>query len=386
MAVLIPPYAKMPSSNLLAVFLFSIYLVLASAQETCAHVTACLQQLESGGKCDLFPMPVGSLLSPIRPLGYNVTEIRPGVYSYNDGVYQSILIYSSEAKHLIAIDFPFSATSLNADGTYRLTNATIEILKDDSPERITMVYSHRHTDHIGEAMRYRTFINDNFVNAMVEIVGTQETVDFLTGNSDVDIPVPTLVLSENPTTVSVESGLSLELSVVAGHTNADVLSYIAPSGENKGIIYIVDIVSPRAAPDQDFGVTVDLGKYMSLHDTLVKVDFDVYLSGHGRIGDKQDLQTNSEYTKSVVDAMIMAHKQLDRAAVGAVFGRVRNPADAAFGNIAFSIAELLNLRVEMCKKTVIEQWGCQLATVDVVAGSHCRSARVFVVTSLQEDL
>lgn len=367
-------------------FLFlTIHLILTAAQSpSCPHVTTCLQKLRSGqNQCDLFPMPPGSILPPIRPLGYNVTQVRQGVHLYHDGLYQALLIYSKQANHLIAIDFPRSKSSLAPDGFYLLIRATREILKGDSPKRISMVYSHFHTDHIGEAFRYRGFIDNAFPKASVDVWGTQETFDFINGNRDVNLPIPTKIIGNNRVSFQLEPKLRVELSILGGHTNSDLLAYIPPLGSHKGVAYFADIITPRSAPFIGFGVTVDLKQYMMSHMELLKLDFDVFLAGHGRIGDKQDIRTNLQYTKSVVDAIILADKQLDPRIVRDIIRRAMDPADAAFGNVPFTVTALSNVRVENCRRNIIKQWGCKLAAVDLYAHSHCLAARVFVVTNLK---
>ena len=358
--------------------------MLTIAQDpTCPHVTTCLQKLQSGqNQCDLFPMPPGSILPPIRPRGYDVIQVRPGVHLYHDGVYQALLIYSKQANHLVVIDFPRAATSLSPTGAYLLIDATKEILKGDFPKRVSMVYSHFHMDHSGQALTYKAFIHNSFPRVPVDVWGTRETVDFIKGNSAINLPIPTKIIGNDVVAFNLESELRLELSVLGGHTNSDLLMYIPPSRSGRGVVYFVDIITPRSAPFINFGVTVDLKQYMATHEKLLTLDFDIFLAGHGRIGNKEDIRTNLAYTKSVVNAIILADKQLDPKAAREVVRRATDPTDVAFGNVPFTITALSNIRVENCRRNIIKKWGCKLAAVDLYSRSHCLTARVFVVVNL----
>lgn len=367
---------------MISILCLSLFLFLSTAQagpvETCPHVTECLQNLDAGKECPLFPLPPGAALDPIRPIGFNVTNLRPGVYHYNDGTYQVLFLYSKVTKHLVVIGFPRSAGAFAPDGTYLPTTATMEILGDNKPRQISMVYSHRHLDHIGEAMRYKTFVTKKFPNAKLDVYGTVETKFFISRNMATKLPLPTKIIGSVPENIRVGLGLELQLIILGGHTNKDVMSFVPKTKEGGGVIHFVDVIFPRSTPFLQFGITIDLGRYISVQEELMKYDFEFFSGGHGRIGDKQDLMTNMAYTRSVVKAAMEANMEADPAAIAEITRRATDPTDIAFGNVSFILIRQFDLILEICKKKVIREWGCRLGAVDLNAENHCLSAAIFL--------
>lgn len=376
----------MSSPSVLTISCLALYLFLSTAQaspmETCPHVVECLTKLDAGEKCPLFPLPPGAALDPIRPVGFNITNLRPGVYHYNDGTYQVLFLYSKATRHLVVLDFPRAASSFASDGTYHPTTATMEILGDNKPKLISMIYSHRHLDHIGEAMRYKTFVTEKFPNAKVLVHGTTETKIFISRSMDTEVPQITHLIGFRPQVIRVGPGLDLKLIILGGHTNSDVLAFVPKTNQGAGVIHFIDIIFSRSVPFLQFGITIDLRRYISVQEELMKYDFEFFSTGHGRLGQKQDLETNVAYTRSVVKAIMEATQEADPAAVAENSRRFMDPTDAAFGNTAFAFSSQFDIIVGLCKRKIIREWGCKLGAVDIYGESHCLAVLLFINTDV----
>jgi hypothetical protein len=121
----------------------------APMSKLCPAANACLAALDAdvGAPCEPFPVPANARPTGLRKQGYNLTELRPGLYSYYDGVYFTVLARSD--KVVVAVDFPESTGTIKSDGSgTRVTDAVEEIMHGDVPDTIYMIYSHPHSDHV----------------------------------------------------------------------------------------------------------------------------------------------------------------------------------------------------------------------------------------------
>ncbi len=141
-------------------YLFAWFLVVSLAIATCKascgesdlcdSAEECLVLLadDSSAECESFPVPFSALPKVIRPAGYNLTRLAAGVYVYHDGSYFSLLARSE--SEVVVVDFPGNSGTVKADGSgTRITDALEEIMDDAVPQKITMVYTHAHLDHVG---------------------------------------------------------------------------------------------------------------------------------------------------------------------------------------------------------------------------------------------
>lgn len=342
-------------------------------------------KLDAGEECSLFPLPPGATVLPVSSTGFNLTEIRPNVYHYNDGLYQVLFLYSKVTKHLAVVDFPRFPGVFAPDGTYLPITATMRIIGNDKLSRVSMVYSHRHPDHIGEAVTYKTFVTSQFPNAQLKIYGTAETKSSVSGNTVTVLPLPTVVVGAKPITISVGPDLVLKLIVVGGHTSLNLLSYVPRSKEGGGVVHVIDTIISRSAPFPRFFVTPNLRRYIFALERLMKFDFTYFSTGHGQLGDKQDLKTTLDYTRSVLNTAIAAIEEVqgagpnDAISIGTGF---TDPNDPGFGNTPLLVSRIFNLPTKICVRKIIEEWGCSLGGVDTVVESHCRTAVMFSTIDL----
>lgn len=357
--------------------LLLITLTPSLAAQTCPQASRCIKLLQAGQICPLFPMIPGSFDPPLGNDPFRLTKLRPGVFHYSDDAYHALLVYSSKSRRLVVIDFPRSQNSVTSNGTYLLTTATQQILNGETPERVEMVYSHRHFDHIGSAGIYKKYVESSFPEAKISVWGTSETRTFIKRHQATDVPIPTMKIGDRRRTITLERNLRIFLSILGGHTSSDVLAYIPRSRDGKGVIHFVDVVTAGEAPFIQFTLTTDLGRYLTVHKRLLKLDFEYFSTGHGMLGDKNDVKTNMAYTEFVIEAARQGAREADPAKVGALFGRIANPGDVAYRNGAWALKSVLDLQIEICTSKVIRRWGCELSVVDVFAEGHCLAAVVF---------
>lgn len=339
---------------------------LATAQ--CPAVTTCLKQDDL---CPVLPVPRTSFPAPVSPDdGFSLTEIRPGVYSFFDGTYRTLILYSG--RRLTAVDFPESTFR---DGQYLVTIAAKTILNAEIPTRIDMVYSHRHLDHIGGAGSFLADMRREFPGAQVFVWGTKVTQNFLASLERSTIPNVTVFVSEKRT-VNIADGLNLELiNAGDGHTEDDLAAYIRPSANNPGLVHLVDYLTPGFAPFFRFSVTPDVSALIQAQEKVLKLDWEVYSGGHGKLGRKNDLRTNIQYTMDTLRfnreaAAEVTTEQLLEAGVG----RVNDPSAVEFGNGGWAFVTAANVQGEICTRKLISKYGCTLGSVAVFAPSHCNVA------------
>jgi hypothetical protein len=119
------------------------------ASTACPAAEKCLANLEAdvGASCSPFPVPLNVFPTPLRTQGYNLTQLRPGLFSYYDGAYFAVL--ARNEKVLVVVDFPESLGTSKEDGSgTRITDAAEEVMDGNVPEAVYMIYSHSHLDHV----------------------------------------------------------------------------------------------------------------------------------------------------------------------------------------------------------------------------------------------
>lgn len=362
-------------------FLFSSIIALATAS-TCRRAERCIAGLEAGRECPLLPMLPGTFAPPPGPAGFTLTTLRKGVVHYSDDAYHALILFSRRHKHLVVVDFPRSPNAFAPDGTYRLGAAVSQVLNSTVPTRVDMVYSHRHFDHIGFAGIFRSFISERYPNSQVFVWGTDEAKEFILRKEDTDVPLPDIRIRKYVRTIPVSGSVKLKLSILGGHTDSDVIAYVPPTRSAEGVVHFVDVITAGEAPFIQFTLTTDLGRYLDVHDKLLNLDFKFLSTGHGMIGDKNDVSKNKKFTEFVIDAARNAAQNTDPVQVGMIFQRVGDRNDAAYRNGAWALKSVLDLQVEICTETVIREWACRLSAVDVFAEGHCLSAALYNLVDL----
>lgn len=343
--------------------------------DLCPAVAECIEKLDNGQECDLLPVPRASLIPPILHGPFRLTLQRPGVWTYEDGAYVSLILYRK--GRLALVDFPDSPNSNTPTGSMtRLTDATMQILNGSIPHRIDMVYSHDHYDHIGAATRFFRFARKTFPRAKILIWGTVETRRAIRESKSKRAVIPNIIVSRRGRTLSLGGGLRIRMFIVGGHSGKDLVLHIPPHRGQKGIAMHVDVVYPGWVPFTNLGITEDVNAYHRVHERLLRLNFDVFVAGHVLIGTKEDVRRNQAYTRDLLEAGEIGARTAsleDFARLG--FGRVSDPNATEFGNLWFGFIRVVRkAQIGICSRIMIEKYGCTLAGLGVMIESHCFTA------------
>lgn len=346
----------------------------------CEPVKKCLAELQSDRECpNLLPVPVRSFLPP-RPLGYLLTQYRPSVWVYDDGSYNSLILYSH--PRLVVIDFIATGLSNLPNGTgTRLTAAVDEILAGHVPTSIDMIYSHAHFDHIGAATRFFDYARATFPKAPINVWGTKESARLIKDSTRGLAVLPTVRIGKQGRTIRLRDGLRVEMNIVGGHAQEDLLIYIPESAEGKGVVMLVDIVFPRWPPPFNFAITQDLREYIRAHKKILKKNFGLYVGGHIRTGDRADVKVSLEYVRDVVSAARQADKEVTLEVLFENgFGDTFDPNNVAFGNAWYGFIRVQRrVQIDICYKILLRKWGCRIGAVDITARGHCFTALQYLL-------
>ena len=338
----------------------------------------CLSNLDAGQPCSTLPTPARLRVPGLAPGTYTLTNIRPGVYVYDDGAYLTLILF--RASRLALVDFPDSPGSNlpNASRTL-LTTATEEVLAGRAPSRVDMIYSHSHFDHIGAATRFAAYARAAFPGAPLRIWGSRATRDAIARSTSGRAPLPTDILGGGGRTLAFGDDLAVDLRLLRAHTGSDLLVHIAPRGGLPGVAMFVDVVFPGWSPFSLFALTDDLRDYMEVHRELLKLDFDVFVGGHPKLGARRDVVRNLRFVTDVIEAAAQSTGGITPEALAeAGIGKQFDPSAAEFGNIWFGFLGVFRkLEIAGCYRRVLEKWGCRLAGLDFTLESHCFAAVEF---------
>lgn len=362
------------------VFTLQVLVTTASpVNSTCAAVQECINLLDSGRECQILPVPPRSLLPPVGPSGFRLEEIRKGVFAYYDGSHYALMI--AAGRRFAFIDFPDSAGSNKPDGSMtRVTDAAEMIIGDVKPERIDMIYSHSHFDHIGSSKRFFSFMKAQFPNTQFVIWGTRLTRESILASRSRRAIVPTNIIGSGRPVLKISDDIEVQMEIQDGHTERDVSMYIPRKNGMPSIMMFIDLVFPGWSPFVNLALTENFREYEEAHRTLLKKDIDVFLGGHGLIGNKYSIRTNLRFVKDLRSAAAEALSSVtpqDFADGG--IQRFSDPSAREFGNLWFAaISVIRGLQIDRCYRIVLEKWGCTLAGLDITLRSHCDVAISFV--------
>ena len=280
-------------------------------------------------------------------------------------------------SHLAIIDFPETLSSVAPDGSYLLLRGIRQIVGDREVKWVEMIYSHRHRDHIGQARMTHEFLRAEYDGVGISVWSSDGTAAYLATRPAGNHVLPDEIVAKTERIVNV-GGVQIKLSQLKGHTEDGLLALILSPKSGDGIAYYADLSTPGSVPFYGFGFTHNLTTYQSTHRELLRHPFRHYISGHGRVGDKRDLSTNLQYTRSVLRQARKSATLFDTARLQETATKVFTPGTIEFGNGALLFSEVVRLRVAFCVRKTIRRWGCHLTGVDLFAESHCLTAGFFV--------
>lgn len=355
--------------------------VQGSDLKVCRAVSKCAKRLDNGKKCKILPVPTGAIVPVVAPGTFKLSLLRKSVWLYNDGVYLALIIF--QKGRLVMVDIPDSAGSNKPDGSLtRLTDAAEQVMSGNTPKKIEIIYSHEHFDHIGGTKKFFTYMKNKFPSAPIGVWGTV-AAENLIKNANVDKAViPNMLIGEDGRKIVLGEGLAIEMNIFGGHAREDLVVYIPSSRGEPGIVMYVDVVFPKWVPPLDLAITVDVGRYISAQRELLEVDFDIFVGGHFRMGDKQDLLNNVKYSEDLIDAARVAFNTVgDEELAKAGIGRFSNPSAREFGNLWYLLFRVTRkAQMDVCYRIMLEKWGCRLAGIDITGRGHCLTAITFLLT------
>lgn len=364
-----------------ALFSLSVLLLLVkvSISTLCPAVNECISSLQSGQSCPkVLPVPPQSFQVPLRFGTFSLTPVRPGVFVYFDGSYNSLILRAG--SHLAMLDVVNTTFSFKPDGSRtRTTDAAELVLNGTIPTKIDIVYSHAHFDHVGGATRFFNYMKSKYPDVIIHIWGTEETRR-LTSVSTTDLaPVPTVIVGRKGRTLYMSNTLKVSMNIVGGHTQEDLMLHIPPSVDGIGVIMFVDVVFPRWAPPFNFAITQDFRKYVDAHHAILEQNFGLYVGGHIRTGNRRDVEVSLLYANDVMQAARDALRSVTFSKLlQEGFGDSFNPDSPAFGNAWFGFVTGRRVEVDACYRNLLRRWGCEIGGVDLMARGHCFTALMFL--------
>lgn len=246
----------------------------------------------------MLPVPKTSLRDPLPPSGFRIQQVRKDVFVYDDGLYFATMI---KYKHrLILVDFPNAAPSFNFNENYLFLNATRRILNGTVPTHIDMVYSHRHFHHIGQSGHVKEYFADKFPDAKLYVWGTFEVSEFILREKMSILPLPNMIIGPFGQAIHLSSELSVQMSIIGGHSSHDLLVHVPQSEGKNSFVHFVDFTTPGFVSYANFALSVGLGRFIGAQKDVLKLDFDIFNPGYGRVGNKNDIIRNIEYAKDVM--------------------------------------------------------------------------------------
>jgi glyoxylase-like metal-dependent hydrolase (beta-lactamase superfamily II) len=151
----------------------------------------------------------------------------------------------------------------------------------DKPIRY-LIYSHEHTDHIGEASLFP---------AGTKIIAQEETAAILKRRNDPRRPAPSITFRDRYTVAL--GGQKLELIYPGPNHQSGNMIIWAPRQKT---LMLVDVIYPGYMPYKNLGIVEDVPGYIAAHHTVLGYEFDSFVGGHvNHLGNRADVETSLEF-------------------------------------------------------------------------------------------
>lgn len=191
-----------------------------------------------------------------------------------------------------------------ADGRAEGLLAAIAAITD-LPLR-TLVYSHHHADHIGDASRIAE------ASPGLEIVATPACAEAIELH-EVDAPPPTRLL-DGPSGSFEWGGIEVRYGPLPGHC-PDNSWFLLPAAAT---LHCVDMVHPGGLEFEAFGLADDLWLYERSLAQLDRLDWTFLVAGHREIGFREDVALVGRYLEEL-------RRHTEDVAAGLPAGRYASP-------------------------------------------------------------
>ena len=181
----------------------------------------------------------------------------------------------------------------------------------------TLVYSHYHLDHVGDAKAFVEYAkkHDQKLN-IVASQGTAQAIEFY-GNK---VPMPTQTISE-PQGSFEFSGQTLEFYTPQKNGHSEDNSMILLKDEE--VLHFVDMINPTELPYFNFALAQVLPNYVANLKAALALDWNRLVAGHGNIGSRQDVEFVQDYISDLYQAVeeVAPSVNFSQTAKGAKDGR-----------------------------------------------------------------
>jgi len=349
--------------------------------------------------------PIPRTAYPVNPpdpiKGYTIVDHGDGVYFLTEGAYWSMAVVSSShhssrdnnqrgrnehgrndghdvhgrgrtttghtTGHTQGHDTGSDRTLLLIDaptGFYNESsfNAMIrELVHISRTSRISdFLYSHSHTDHIGNGYLVKKVYHD------VKIHASTPVCDRLRKQKDFRRPLPTNCYAHNFTLSNF--GVAVH-DIGDGHSVGNRAIYHAKA---KVLMYI-DIVFPGWSMFKELAQAEYVPDFYDAHDKILQYDFNVYVGGHvTRLGDRRDVEIQKEYVGDLIinAKYALAHINWGLAAVAGTF----DPTSPNYLNYWYLWDLVQGDMINICTQRTLAKWSGRLGAVDINTPGHCFKA------------
>jgi len=236
-----------------------------------------------------------------------------------------------------------------------------ELVQKSRTTRISdCLYSHSHTDHIGNAGIVKRMYRD------VKIHGSTPVCERLRKKKDSRRPVPTNCYAHNFTLPNF--GIVVH-DIGDGHSVGNRAIYHAKS---KTLMYI-DIVFPGWSMFKELAQAEYVPDFYEAHNKILQYDFNVYVGGHvTRLGDRRDVEIQKEY---VGDLIANAEYALAHINWGLAVGvGTFDPTSPNYLNYWYLWEVVQGDMINICTERTLAKWDGLLGAVDINTPGHCFKA------------
>ncbi len=219
-----------------------------------------LQKVE-GGHLERFQKP------------FQIQRLSENVYWVSVSYYNVTVVVGEES--VLLIDAPIGRGKQILEAIKTITNKPLSAI----------VYSHAHSDHVGDV----GVILEELGNNGVDLYATEEVRDEFIAHK-MSMPAPTKIISESIYFDGHYIGVNKTL---VGHT-PDNTTFLIKDGDRK-ILHAVDIVHPDQLEFRNFSLAQDPIVFQNDLEALMSMDWDVMVTGHNNLGYKEDVRFLQNY-------------------------------------------------------------------------------------------
>jgi len=223
-----------------------------------------LQKVE-GGHLERFQKP------------FQIQRLSENVYWVSVSYYNVTVLIGKES--VLLIDAPIGRGKQILEAIKTITNKPLSAI----------VYSHAHSDHVGDAGTILKELGNNDI----DLYATEEVRDEFIAHK-MSMPAPTKIVSEG---INFE-GHYLEVNkTLVGHT-PDNTVFLIKDG-NRKILHAVDMVHPDQLEFRNFSLAQDPIVFQNDLEALMSMDWDVMVTGHNNLGYKEDVKFIQDYIADI---------------------------------------------------------------------------------------